>query len=84
MTKVPFLLGEVSPKRWLFNNNVPFFPKGTGRSVMISDYLAMHPSGPFFTLNDKEYQEALALYPELADDVDDVTYVEKTVTGSTL
>ncbi|CAF4537021.1 unnamed protein product, partial [Rotaria sp. Silwood2] len=42
----------------------------------------MHPSGPFFTLNGKEYQQALALYPELADDVDDVTYVEKTVTGS--
>ena len=49
---------------------------------MISDYLVMHPSGAFFTLNDKEYQKALALYPELADDVGDVTYVEKTATGS--
>ena len=42
----------------------------------------MHPSGPFFTLNDKEYQQALALYPELTDDAGDVTYVEKTATGS--
>ena len=77
-----FRSGEVSPKRWLFNNNAPFFSKGRGRSVMISDYLVMHPSGPFFTLNDKEYQQALTLYPELADDVGDVTYVEKTATGS--
>ena len=49
---------------------------------MISDYLVMHPSGPFFTLSEKEYKEALKLYPELADDVDDVSYVEKTATGS--
>ncbi|CAF2138799.1 unnamed protein product [Rotaria magnacalcarata] len=77
-----FRSGEVSPKRWLFNNNAPFFSKGRGRSVMISDYLVMHPSGPFLTLSDKEYQQALVLYPELADDVDDVTYVEKTATAS--
>ncbi|CAF4648861.1 unnamed protein product, partial [Rotaria sp. Silwood2] len=42
----------------------------------------MHPSGPFFTLKDKEYQQALALYPELDDDVEDVAYVKKTATGS--
>ncbi|CAF4603047.1 unnamed protein product, partial [Rotaria sp. Silwood2] len=42
----------------------------------------MHPSGPFLTLSDKEYQQALVLYPELADDIDDVTYVEKTATAS--
>ena len=40
---------------------------------MISDYLVMHPSGPFFTLNEKEYKEALKLSPKLADDVDGVT-----------
>lgn len=77
-----FRSGEVSPKRWLFNNNAAFCSKGRGRSVMISDYLVMHLSGPFFTLNEKEYQQALVLYPELADDVDDVTYAEKTATGS--
>ena len=42
----------------------------------------MHTSDPFFTLNGKEYREALKLYPELADDVDSVSYVEKTATGS--
>ena len=78
MTKVPFGQAKFLQKRWLFSNNTPFFSKGRGRSVMISDYLVMHPSGPFFTLNDKEYQQALALYPELADDV---TYVEETATG---
>ena len=77
-----FRSGEVSTKRWLFNNAAPFFSKGHVRSVMISDYLVMHPSGPFFTLNEKEYKEALKLYPELADDVDGVSYVERTVTGS--
>ena len=49
---------------------------------MISGHLVMHSSGPFFTLNDEEYKEALKLYPELADDVDSVSYVEKTATGS--
>ena len=49
---------------------------------MISDYLVMHPSGSFFTVNDKEYQQVLALYPELADHFEDVTHIEKTATGS--
>ena len=40
-----------------------------------------HPSDPFFTLNEKQYKEALKFYSELADDVADVSYVEKTATG---
>ncbi|CAF4218118.1 unnamed protein product, partial [Adineta steineri] len=76
-----FRSGEVSAKRWIFNNNAPFFSKGRGRSAMVSDYLIMHPSGPFFTLNEKEYKQAIEMFPELANDDDDVNYVEKTATG---
>lgn len=77
-----FRSGEISAKRWFFSNNAPFFSKGRGRSVMVSDYLVMHPSGPFFTLNDKEYTKAIELFPELANDNDTVNYIEKTATGS--
>ncbi|CAF1519064.1 unnamed protein product [Adineta ricciae] len=77
-----FRSGEVSAKRWVFENNAPFFSKGRGRSVMISDYLIMHPSGPFFTLDEKEYKQALETFPELAKYDDDVNYIEKTATGS--
>ena len=37
---------------------------------MCSDLLVMHPSGPFFSLTDKEYSEALKKYPNLNDDCD--------------
>ncbi|CAF1539367.1 unnamed protein product, partial [Rotaria sp. Silwood1] len=43
-----FRSGDVSPKRWFFSENTPFFSKGRGRSHMVSDFLVQHPSGPFF------------------------------------
>ncbi|CAF1148224.1 unnamed protein product [Didymodactylos carnosus] len=46
-----FRSGEVSPKRWFFGENTPFFSKGRGLSHMISDFLVQHPSGPFFELS---------------------------------
>jgi hypothetical protein len=46
---------------------------------MMSDYLVMHPSGPFFTLDNMEYNRALKIFPELADDDE---YVDKSATGS--
>jgi hypothetical protein len=75
-----FRSGEVSAKRWLFVDHAPFFSKGRGRSVMISDYLVMHPSGPFFALDNREYNRALQTFPELAND-DDVNYIERSATG---
>ncbi|CAF1458112.1 unnamed protein product [Adineta ricciae] len=42
----------------------------------------MHPSGPFFKLDEKEYKQALETFPELANYDDDVNYMEKTATGS--
>lgn len=35
---------------------------------MCSEFLVMHPSGPFFTLTDSEYAKALEVYPELDAD----------------
>lgn len=52
------------------SENAPFHEKGRGRSIMHSDFLVMHPSGPFFSLNNEEYQEALEVYPDLTDDND--------------
>ena len=49
-----FRSGETRAKRWLFDDAAPFFSKGNGRSVMVSDFIVQHPSGPFFQLNEKE------------------------------
>lgn len=46
----------------------PFFSKGSGRSHMISDFLVQHPSGPFFSVSEKEYDAATRCYPELLSD----------------
>ncbi|CAF1539603.1 unnamed protein product, partial [Rotaria sp. Silwood1] len=62
--------GEVSAKRWMMSDNAAFYNKGKGRSIMCSDFLIMHPSGPFFSLTDKEYAQALKKYPQLNDDSD--------------
>ncbi|CAF2893742.1 unnamed protein product [Rotaria sp. Silwood2] len=51
--------GEITAERWIMPDNAPFYNKGRGRSIMCSDLLVMHPSGPFFSLTDKEYSEAL-------------------------
>ena len=32
---------------------------------MVSDFLVEHPTGPFFRLSEKEYEQALAKYPDL-------------------
>ena len=60
-----FRSGEVSNKRWFFGEETAFFSKGRGRSNMVSDFLVQHPSGPFFTLDQKEYKEAVAKYPQV-------------------
>ncbi|CAM4845696.1 unnamed protein product [Rotaria magnacalcarata] len=57
--KSTYKCGEIPGKRWIMSDNAPFYNKGRGRSIMCSDLLVMHPSGPFFSLTDKEYSEAL-------------------------
>ncbi|CAF3183466.1 unnamed protein product, partial [Rotaria sp. Silwood2] len=69
-----FKSGEVSAKRWTVDGHTPFFSKGRGRSHMISDYLVQHPSGPFFSLSEKEYEQATRAYPNLLSDSDDLNF----------
>ena len=35
--------GEMSRKRWFFPNNRPFYSKGKGRSIMVSDFIVQFP-----------------------------------------
>ncbi|CAF4476810.1 unnamed protein product, partial [Didymodactylos carnosus] len=68
-----FHSGEISPYRWIIDDNAPFFSKGRGRSHMLSDFLVLHPSSPFFGLNQEEWNETTKKYPELLQD-SDITY----------
>ncbi|CAF2556502.1 unnamed protein product [Rotaria sp. Silwood2] len=63
-----FQSGDVSYKRCLIDEETSFFCKGKGRSHMISDFLICHPSGPFFSLSESEFQEASKVYPNLLTD----------------
>ncbi|CAF4676888.1 unnamed protein product, partial [Didymodactylos carnosus] len=76
-----FRSGEVSAKRWLYDNQVPFYSKGRGRSNMLSDFLFMHNSGPFFQLSPAEYKKALRKYPELEEE-QDIDYIERSASAS--
>ncbi|CAF4710397.1 unnamed protein product, partial [Rotaria sp. Silwood2] len=76
-----FRSGEVSAKRWLYGDQAPFYSKGRGRSNMLSDFLVMHQSGPFFQLNSAEYDKALEKYPEL-DEEQDIDYLEHSASAS--
>lgn len=76
-----FRSGEVSPKRWFFRENTPFFSKGRGRSHMVSDFLVQHPSGPFFELCEDEWKQATAKYKSLSIG-SDVNYLSRTATAS--
>ncbi|CAF3858213.1 unnamed protein product, partial [Rotaria sp. Silwood1] len=76
-----FRSGEVSAKRWVFDGQSPFYSKGRGRSNMLSEFLVMHKSGPFFQLSPAEYEKALHKYPEL-DGEQDIDYVERSASAS--
>ncbi|CAF3044979.1 unnamed protein product [Rotaria socialis] len=53
--------GEITVKRWIMPHNAPFYNKDRGRSIMCSDLLVMHPSGPFFSWTEKDASAAIAL-----------------------
>jgi hypothetical protein len=76
-----FRSGEVSAKRWLYSDQASFYSKGRGRSNMLSDFLVMHNSGPFFQLSPAEYEKALQKYPELGEE-QDIDYRERSATAS--
>jgi hypothetical protein len=50
--------------------NTPFYSKCKGRSIMCSNFLITHPSGPFSSLTDKGYAQALNQYLEFNNDID--------------
>jgi hypothetical protein len=61
-----FKSGETSYKRWAFGEETPFYSKGRGRSNMVSDFLVAHDSGPFFNLDQNQYEKAVAKYPQVS------------------
>ena len=66
-------------KRWVMDHSAPFFSKGLGRSVMVSDFLVQHPSDPFFRLSNDEWAKAVQTFPELLDD-DGLRYLKQSAT----
>ncbi|CAF1508602.1 unnamed protein product, partial [Didymodactylos carnosus] len=65
-----FRSGEVSARRCVIDDSAPFFSKGRGRSYMISDFLVIHPSSPYFQLSPAEWNQATQRYPKLLEEVD--------------
>jgi len=61
------------------DDSAPFFSKGQGRSVMVSDFLVEHPSGEFFELNRNEWNNAIKEYPDLLYN-NDLRYEERSAT----
>jgi hypothetical protein len=59
----------------------PFISKGRGKSLMVSDFLVAHTSGPFFSLNETEWSKCVAKYPSILE-FRGVNYIERTCTGS--
>lgn len=57
--------GEQSSRSWSVNDNPRFHNKGRGRSWMCSDFFVLHPTGPFFELDDDEWELAVQSYPSL-------------------
>jgi hypothetical protein len=48
---------------------------------MMSDFIVQHPSGPFFQLDEKEWANAIAMYPDLLND-SDVRFEDYSATAS--
>ena len=48
---------------------------------MVSDFLVAHPSCPFFSLNEEEWEKAIEKYPSLLE-THGINYEEKTCTSS--
>ena len=77
-----FKSGEISAKTWTMKGHIPFFSKGRGRSHTISDFLVMHPSGPFFTLSGAEYRNTVKQFPSLSKSDDVLNNVRNSATAS--
>lgn len=73
----------MSKYRWCFKNDpnwkAPFYSKGRGRTMMVSDFIVQHPSSPFIQLSDDEWAKAISKYPSLAEN--EYEYIEKSPTS---
>ena len=76
-----FRCGEHLKKRWFSKGKEPFVSKGRGKSIMVSDFLIAHTSGPFFSLNESEWKKCVEKYNNIVH-FNGVNYIEKTCTGS--
>ncbi len=59
---------DTSKFKWMFPGKEPLFSKGRKRSLMISDFVFLHPSGSFFELSDDEWLSSCRDYPELEEE----------------
>ncbi|CAF1572998.1 unnamed protein product, partial [Didymodactylos carnosus] len=76
-----FRSNEISHKRWMADGHEPFFVKGRGRSLMVSDFLVAHPSSPLLRLSDSEFHSAVKKYPELSN-TSGINYETNSATAS--
>ncbi|CAF1273858.1 unnamed protein product, partial [Didymodactylos carnosus] len=77
-----FRSGETTAKRWISSEmTTPFFSKGRGRSLILSDFLTAHPDNPFFQLSVGEWRAATAKHPELLEE-DYIKYIERSASAS--
>ncbi|RNA11763.1 hypothetical protein BpHYR1_051947, partial [Brachionus plicatilis] len=53
-----FRSGEQFNSIWNVQGVTRFFNKGKGRSYMVSDFMVLHPSSPFFFLDENEWEAA--------------------------
>jgi hypothetical protein len=60
-----FRSGEMSAFKWIFPENVPFFNKGRGQSIMLSLFMIQHNSNDIFQLSETEWEKAIKKYPDL-------------------
>ena len=71
----------MASKRWISDDVTYFFSKGRGRSLMVSDFMVCPPLGPFSSLNQNEWQKAIAKYPDLFKN-DQINYIDYTATAA--
>jgi hypothetical protein len=48
---------------------------------MLSDFMVCHPSGPFFYLNETEWEKAITKYPDILND-DCINYMDRSATAA--
>ncbi|CAF1107627.1 unnamed protein product, partial [Brachionus calyciflorus] len=54
-----FRSGEMSAFKWIFPENMPFFNKGRGQSIMLSLFMIQHNSNDIFQLSETEREKAI-------------------------